>query len=241
MENEILNNVLENNLNNDNLLVEEQNNFLQSNLGKALNTGLDIALRVVLPDFIEDQIIGVKNTLMEQGLQEGFKAIVNSAIDLGKSAIGIFNGKFENTTQVENVVKKGGIIDSTSKVLNGAIDLAKKNKLINNSTATMLKNGKNVILNSINNNIENMLTTQIKSVEKLEKSIENWKNYYNEQDITKMNKEYNNINKELNNIIPLENIIKEAREIENIHNLILNNGNNFNLSETQLELAKKLV
>lgn len=241
MEKIILNNVLENNLNNDNLLVEEQNNFLQSNLGKALNTGLDIALRVVLPDFIEDQIIGVKNTLMEQGLKEGFKSIVDSAIDLGKSAIGIFNGKFENTTQVENVVKKGGIIDSTSKVLNSAIDLAKKNKLINNSTASMLKNGKNVILNSINNNIENMLTNQVKSVEKLEKSIENWKSYYNEQDITKMNKEYKNINKELNNIMPLENIIKEAREIENIHNLILNNGNNFNLSETQLELAKKLV
>ena len=241
MENVMLDNILENNLNNDTLLIEEQNNLLQSNLGKALNTGLDIALRVVLPDFIEDQIINVKNTLMNQGLKEGFKNIVDSAINLGKSAIGIFSGKFENATQVENVVKKGGIIDSTSKLLNSAIDLAKKNKLINNSTATMLKNGKNVILDSINSNIENVLTNQIKSVEKLEKSIENWKNYYNQQDITKMNKEYKTINKELKNIIPLENIIKEAREIENIHNLIINNGNEFNLSETQLELAKKLV
>ncbi len=241
MENILLNNMLENNLNNDNLLIEEQNNFLKSGLGKALNTGLDIALRVVLPDFIEDQIIGVKNTLMDQGLKDGFKTIVDSAIDFGKSAIGIFNGKFENATQVENVVKKGGIIDSTSKLLSSAIDLAKRNKLINNSTASMLKNGKNVILDSINNNIENMLTNQIKSVEKLEKHIENWKNYYNNQDITKMNKEYKNIDKELNNIIPLENVIKEAREIENIHNLIVNNNNNFNLSETQLELAKKLI
>ena len=42
-------------------------------------------------------------------------------------------------------------------------------------------------------------------------------------------------------IVPIENTIKTARKIENIHNLIMNNGNNFNLSKDELELAKKLV
>lgn len=241
MNNIILNNQIENNIKNDNRLIEEQNNFLKSNLGKALNTGLDIALKIVLPDLIEEQVIGVKNVLMEEGLKEGFNKIVNSAIDLGKSATGIFTGKFENTNQIENVIKKGGIIDSTSKILDSAISLAKKNKVINVTTANMLKNGKNVILDTINNSVENMLTNQIKSVEKLQTAITNWREAYNEKDITKMNKEFKKINKQLDNVVPLENVIKEAREIENIHNLIHNNGNNFNLSTMQVELAKKLV
>ena len=233
----ILNNEIENN----NLLVEKQDNFLKTNLGKAINTGVDIALKIVLPDLIEDQIIGVKNILMNEGLKEGINTIVNSTVDFGKSAIGIFTGKFENTAQIENVVKKGGIIDSTSAVLDGAINLAKKNKLIDATTAKILKNGKNVILDSVNNSVENMLTNQIASVEKLQKSITNWKEAYNNKNIAKMEKEFKKIDRELTNIMPLENIIKDAREIENIHNLIKNNGNNFNLSTTQIELAKKLV
>lgn len=241
MDDLILNNQIEKSLNNNNSIVEKQNDFLKTNLGKALNTGLDIALRVVLPDLIEEQVIGVKNILMSEGLKEGFNTIVNSAVDLGKSAVGIFTGKFENTTQIQNVVKKGGIIDSTSEILDSAINLAKKNKLINVSTASMLKNGKNVILDSINNSVENMLTNQIKSVEKLQKSITNWKEAYTQKDITKMDKEFKKINKELNNVMPLENVIKDAREIENIHNLIKSNGNNFELSTIQVELAKKLV
>jgi len=46
---------------------------------------------------------------------------------------------------------------------------------------------------------------------------------------------------ELKELIPMENTIKEARTIENLHNLIKNNGKDFNLSTEQQELAKMLV
>ena len=41
-------------------------------------------------------------------------------------------------------------------------------------------------------------------------------------------------------IVNENGITKEIREIESIHNLIKNNGQNFNLSKEQLELAEKL-
>ena len=56
-----------------------------------------------------------------------------------------------------------------------------------------------------------------------------------------MEKEYKKIIKELDNIVPLENVIKKAREIENMHLLIKNNGQDFNISREHIELAKKLV
>ncbi|MBQ9298161.1 MAG: hypothetical protein IJ223_03880 [Clostridia bacterium] len=237
---ELLNNRMDLNLEN-NLILEKQNNFFETNIGKAINGGINIGLRLLLPDFLENQIIEIKDILMSQGIKDGIKTITNSIMDLGKSVTGIFTGKFENITQIENAIKNGGVLDLTSKVLDKSIDLAKQNKLINNSTAIVLKKGQKVLLKSINNNMENMLTSQMKSIEKLDKYISNWKSAYKEKNIEKMKKEYKKINTELNKVIPIEKTIKTARNIENIHNLILNNGNNFNLSETELDLAKKLV
>lgn len=221
--------------------LDQQKKFLDSNLGKAINSGVNIGLRLALPDLIEDQVIEIKDVLMNQGLKEGIKTISNSVMDFAKSVSGIFTGKFENISQLENAVKNGGIIDNTSKALGSAIELAQKNKLIDASTATLLKKGKNAILNSVNNNIESMLTDQIKSIEKIEKYISKWENAYANNDIEQMKKEFKQINTELNKVLPLENTIKEARKIENIHNLIINNGYNFELSTIEVELAKKLV
>ena len=46
----------------DNLL-EAQKSFLESDIGKAINMAVDIGLKSVLPDLIEDQIIDVKDAI----------------------------------------------------------------------------------------------------------------------------------------------------------------------------------
>ena len=56
-----------------------------------------------------------------------------------------------------------------------------------------------------------------------------------------MEKEYNKIEKQLKNIAPIEKTIKDARTIEILHNLIKNNGQDFNLTQEQIELTKKLT
>ena len=52
-------------------MVEQQNNFLETTLGKTINTAIDIGLRAVLPDMIEEQVIDIKNVLFNNGLKEG--------------------------------------------------------------------------------------------------------------------------------------------------------------------------
>ncbi len=81
------NNLQENNILNNIEIEKKQNNFLETTLGKTINTGVDIGLRMLLPDLIENQVIEVKDTLLQEGLSEGIKKVVSSAIDLGKSAI----------------------------------------------------------------------------------------------------------------------------------------------------------
>ena len=74
----------------------------------------------------------------------------------------------------------------------------------------------------------------------MQKYSNNWKQYYNNKDFEGMTRELYKINAEIKNLIPLENTIKEARTIQNLHNLIRTNGRNFNLTNEQLELAKML-
>ena len=126
------------NIENDNsveLLVEQevttenQNNFLQTTLGKTINTAIDIGLRAILPDMIEEQVIDIKNVLFNNGLKEGIDIALKSGIEFGKSAIGIVTGKFESLSQAHNAVKNGGIIDSISDTLDNVLESATKNDL----------------------------------------------------------------------------------------------------------------
>ena len=61
MEN-VLNNSIE--LNNNLEIEKEQKNFLETTLGKTINTGIDIGIRAILPDYIEEQIIDLKDNLI---------------------------------------------------------------------------------------------------------------------------------------------------------------------------------
>ena len=229
-------------INNNELVTEqEQNSFLESTLGKVVNSALDVGIRMVLPDFIEEGVIGIKDALMQGGLKEGIDTAINGAINLGKSVLGIFTGKFEDISQARDAVKNGGIIDGISGVLDTVIDKTNSSGLINDNVANLLSNGKDAILNSVSSNIEQEFMQQIDGAEKLAKYESNWKEYYNNQDFNGMQREYEKIKEKLNELLPIENTLKEARTIENLHNLIKNNGQNFNLTNEQLELANMLA
>lgn len=238
---------LENKLNNEKQILnnevneKNQNNFLESTLGKTINAAVDIGLRWALPDLIEDEVINVKNSLINGGLKEGINTAVSSAIDLGKSAMGIFTGNFESISQAQNAVKTGGIIDGISNVIDVVLNKTTKMGLINKGISSVIHQGKNVILDNVSKNIEESFTSQLNNIEKLSKYENNWKEYFEKRDFDGMQKEYDKIQDKLKEIMPLENTIKEARQIENIHNLIKNNGHNFNLTNEQLELSKMLV
>lgn len=222
-------------------IYEKQRNFLESDLGKTINSALDIGLKAALPNLIEDQVIEIKNTILEQGFKEGIKEVINSGIEIGKSITGVVTGNFENISQVQLAIKNGGILDSISTLLDMSINLAKNKNLINNSLAKILKQSKNTIINSVNDKIEETLSNQLKSLEKLEKYCDNWKEYYEKRDFSGMEKSYRSIENYLNKVMPLENTINEARKIQNIHSLIKNNGKNFDISNNELKLAQKLT
>lgn len=252
MENDLIekyNNLKENkniDLENEKELLNEivndiQNRCLKSEFGKAVNSALNVGIKIIFPDFLDDQIINLKDNMYENGIKEGFQKTINDSINAGKIILGIQNNNFEDISQLEDAIKAGGIIDGISKLLDKGINSLKKSKVIDNNIAKTLKEEKNVIIKSIEKNIDNSFSKQISNTEKLEKYISNWQKNYSEKNFEGMEKEFNKMKKIMKDLILIENIFKNYRNIENLQNLIKNNGKNFNLSQEELELANKLI
>lgn len=59
-------------LNNNIVNEKSQKNFLESTLGKTINTAIDIGIRAILPDFLENEVINIKNNLFNYGLKDRY-------------------------------------------------------------------------------------------------------------------------------------------------------------------------
>ena len=158
--------------------LEKQKGFMDTTFGKVINTALDAGIRLLLPDLIEEQVVDIKDAIINNGFKAGVKEAINSAIDLGKSTVGIFTGKFENVTQVRNAVKSGGIIDGISNALDYALDFCSNFGKIPETICSILKSGKDALLDTISANIENEFDNQVSSVEKINKYSDSWKECY---------------------------------------------------------------
>ena len=78
-------NQIDNNLNNTNevgqnlgtKIYEKQREFLQTSLGKAVNAAIDIGIKSILPDLIEDEVIDIKDCILENGFKSGMEEILS--------------------------------------------------------------------------------------------------------------------------------------------------------------------
>lgn len=218
-----------------------QEDFLQKNIGEAINNAVDTGLKIILPDYIEDEIIEIKDAFLKEGFIEGIKTAIEVTINKGKEIIGMFTGNLENMTQAEAIIKNGDLITNVANVLEDVVDKCVKNDLISETIGDLIKSGKNIILDNAKNNIKEFNKEQLEKIKEMNELIEDWEKAFKQQDFKKMQSAYNKIKNRLEKIIPVEDTINKARTVENLHNLIKNNDKNFDLTEEQLQLAQQLV
>ena len=96
-------------------------------------------------------------------------------------------------------------------------------------------------MKTIKTGVDNTLDNQVEAIEKLDKYITKWNKYYNEQNFVNMEYQYSKIEEYLKEVFPLEDVLKRARAVENLHKLIKNNGRNFDLTQEEKELATMLA
>ena len=220
---------------------EKQNNFLESTLGKAINGAVDLGIKSLMPDFIENEIIEIKDCLINEGFEPGINKAINNAIEIGRNILGIFDCNFLNVEQAEKAVMDGGIIDGISNVLDFVLNKVDKNTEVPNEIINFIKEGKDFILEKIEDRIKENFNMQDNKVADINNHMNSWKEYFSSQNLEMMNITYEKIQDSLGEIMPLEDILKTAKEIENLQTVINNNDGDFLLSKEQMELSKILI
>lgn len=237
---------MNNNLNQEqelenNVTSEMQNNFLETSLGKTINGVLNLGIKSIMPDFIENEIIEIKDSFISQGFENGINNVINNSIELGKNILGIFNGNFSDINQAEKAVMQGGIIDGISNVIDFVLDKVNKNSILPKEIVNMIKDGKDYLLDVMENKIKDNFNLQVSSLSNVNNYMNSWNNYYSSENLEKMNETYEKMQDELGQILPLEEVIRSAKEIENLQTIIQNNNGDFEISNEQIELSKLLI
>ena len=224
----------------ENLNLSNENSFFENTFSNIINGALEAGLRRLLPDKIENEVINVKDAFMEQGFPGAIKETINSAINIGKKLLGNESKNFENIDQIGQAFKDGKLIEGVSNTIDFVLDKIEKNNILPENITNIIKSGKNILLNCVSNDVNNELVIENKNINKLKKYTEKWKEEYNNRDFNSMEKSMKKINSIMEKIAPIESVINEAKSIENMHDLIKNNGQNFELNYEEKELAKLL-
>lgn len=224
----------------ENIGLGNNNDFFQSTFGSLINSTIETGIKALLPDAIEEEVIQIKDTFINEGFSEAVEKAIDTAIDLGKSALGIVTGSFENVSQAELAFEEGGLIDGISGAIDFVLDKVGDMGLISENITSLIKNGKDLLLDNVSSNIKEEFEIQNENIENLSKYNELWKKSFESHNFEKMEEYIEKIEDVLSETMPVENIINESRTIENLHELVKNNGQNFDLSKEQLELANML-
>ena len=218
-----LNNQLTNDIKN-NEISKNQNDFIGNMFKNAINFGIDLGLKSLLPDLIEDQVIDIKNSILEGGFKEGVNTLMKKVNEFKNSITGIFTGNFNNIQEINTATKQGGIIKTVSKGLSKGIDAGVKSGIIPKSIGGILKAGKTTMLNEFSNSLESQMRKEIQKFDTLNDLNKKWYDALDQRDFDKMTKYTEKISVLSKDLVKFSNIINETKKIEELHNFIKENN-----------------
>jgi hypothetical protein len=224
-------------------LSQLQQNFLESKLYNIVDGALDIGIRLAMPDCIEDSVISIKDSILQNGLIEGIKETVKSTFEFGKSCLNIATDNFETIDQLETAVKTNGTLDILSSFFDKGLNSALSAGLITKTIKSNIKSTKNSFIKKIDTNLTAELKDQKQYLKKIEQFATKWQKYFEAENLEKMQEVYEDMKEYINDsdICPFESTLEKYNEIEMLQNLLENNGGNFDLSEDELELVEALA
>ena len=216
-----------------------KNEFLDSTIGKIVDNTVNITIKALVPDIIDDQIINIKDAIMEGGFKEGLEEIKRTGTNFKESIKGIVTGEFKSVEQMKMAIKDGGILDFVSLCVDKGIKCLSQKTGIDTNVCKMISSGKNILINQISAEIENKFTEQLEEIEKIDKYCVEWEKAYKEKDLDGINNIYEKISKSRENLIQIETVMNKLKNIENLNELI-NSSGSFDLTEEELALATKI-
>lgn len=182
-----------------------------------LDNIINSAIRALpLPNFVENGIIAIKDSA---------KTFAENVCN--KNTV-------KDLWNVKDEIKNGGVTAGISKVIDIAINNAKKNNDIDLNTAKILKECKGYLLEKFQKDSDMKLLGQEKILTSIEKKYNNLEEAIENSDIKNINKIKNSIVSDYKKLMPTVELINKVEKLENEVEL-LNNKPIDQLKVTKLE------
>ncbi len=221
------NNNLDTQLTNDiskNEISKSQNDFIGDMFKNALNFGIDIGIKALVPDLIEDQVLDIKDSILENGFSDGINTLIKKVDEFKNSIKGIFTGNFNTIQEINTATKQGGIIKTVSKGISKGIDAGVKSGAIPKPVGHIIKAGKTTILNEFSSSLESQIKKEMKKFDTLNELNKKWYDALDKRDFNKMTKYTEKISELSKDLVKFSKIIEETKKIEELHNFIKENN-----------------
>lgn len=245
-----INNFLNNEINKNNIEKESnlninneiKNKFINEKsktfFNKVANSAVDLGIRMVCPDLLEDVVISLKNNIIENGFKDGFKNVKNEMKDIYNV---IFKGKrnLNFGKEINMLINSNGILTGFSKMLTNGINISVKKGLVSKNIGQIIKKGKTTVINTFKDQLYNSATKEIEKLDNLQNYVNNWKKALDTNDIKRLEKEYKNIENITSYNKEYEKLFSEIEKIKKIQNYFREKDYK-NFSKENIEILKKI-
>lgn len=215
-------------------LGDQASNIL-SNISNAFSNAVKKgAEKIDFPDNLGEK---VKSGLEKIDLKEIGSAAVEQALKTGMKNLGMKTTTFNNLKNIVTAVKEGNLKDGLESGLNIAIDLLK----VPQTAKTLLKNGKDLILNQVfEDELKRVMTKQKNTISRIDKKCTQMEEAFKINDVKTLDRVAKTLKTDLEKVMPIQNVIQKGQETLNRYQLYKNKGE-VELTDDEKELCQKLT
>jgi hypothetical protein len=216
------------------LSLDNQAKNIITNIGDAFSKAVQKgAEKISMPDNLST---AVKEGLKKINLQDIGGKAAESALKEGLKKLGITSTTFSSVKGVIEAVKEGDLKKGISNGINIAINALK----VPNAAKTLLKDGKNLIVDKLfEDELKTLMKKQQNTISRIDKRCKEMEEAFKTNDVKTLDKLAKSLKTDVKNVMPIQDVIKRGSDMINRYDLY-KSKNGQELTSAELELCKKL-
>lgn len=217
------------------ITIDKQSGNILNNISDAFNNAVKKGVELI--DFPDNLGESVKNGLEKIDLKEIGYTAVESALKSGMKSFGIKSSTFNSLKNIFDAVKEGDLKKGLASGLNVAIGALK----IPTTAKTLLKNGKNVILDQVfEDELKSIMSKQKNTISRINKKCIQMEEAFKTNDTKTLDRIAKTLKTDLEKVMPIQDVITRGNSILNKYQLYKSKGTS-ELSQIEKELCEKLA
>lgn len=214
-------------------LGEQAGNIL-SNISNAFSNAVKKGTELI--DFPDNLGESVKQGLEKIDLKEIGASAVESALKSGMKSLGMKASTFNSLKNIFDAVKEGDLKKGLASGLNVVISSLK----VPTTAKTLLKNGKNLILDQVfDDELKTLMTKQKNTISRINKKCVQMEDAFKIDDKKTLDRVAKTLKTDLEKVMPIKDVIDKGNSILNRYQLYKSKGTTA-ITETEKELCEIL-